>query len=155
MLEACLPLGPCVTSNWTFWPSLRVLKPFIWIAEKCANKSSPPSSGVIKPKPLESLNHLTVPVAIKSIFQLKKITRAVKARSLARLKHSAAPLKLAPFVLTSSNYLSMNSIVLVKNTKVKSFSTELLSFCSVIWIQSSWFRIIQCHLRTIRKTRNI
>src|SRR3954469_9773440 len=34
------------------------------IAEKCANKSSPPSVGVMKPKPLESLNHLTVPVAI-------------------------------------------------------------------------------------------
>src|SRR4029079_6311984 len=34
------------------------------IAEKCANKSSPPPSGVMKPKPFASLNHLTVPVAI-------------------------------------------------------------------------------------------
>src|SRR5690606_23249375 len=34
------------------------------MAEKCANRSSPPSSGVMKPKPLESLNHFTVPVAI-------------------------------------------------------------------------------------------
>jgi hypothetical protein len=34
MLEACFPLGPWVTSNDTFWPSLSVLKPFIWIAEK-------------------------------------------------------------------------------------------------------------------------
>lgn len=41
------------------------------IAEKCANKSSPPSSGVIKPKPLESLNHLTVPVAIKEGLSIK------------------------------------------------------------------------------------
>ena len=44
--------------------TFKVLKLFIWIAEKWANKSSPPSSGVIKPKPLESLNHFTVPVAI-------------------------------------------------------------------------------------------
>src|SRR5205823_3197426 len=34
------------------------------IAEKCANRSSPPPSGVMKPKPFASLNHLTVPVAI-------------------------------------------------------------------------------------------
>ena len=64
MFDACLPLGPCTTSKLTFWPSLRVLNPFIWIAEKCANRSSPPSSGVMNPKPFASLNHLTVPVAI-------------------------------------------------------------------------------------------
>src|ERR1019366_10356972 len=63
MLDACLPLGPCVTSKVTFWPSLSDLKPLMLIAEKCANKSSLPSSGVTKPKPFESLNHLTVPVA--------------------------------------------------------------------------------------------
>src|SRR3954447_223062 len=64
MLLACLPLGPVVTSNETFWPSLSDLKPGMLIAEKCANRSSPPPSGVMKPKPLESLNHLTVPVAM-------------------------------------------------------------------------------------------
>src|SRR5258706_15857133 len=64
MLEACLPLGPVTTSKLTFWPSFKVLNPFIWIAEKCANKSSPPSSGVMNPKPFASLNHLTIPVAI-------------------------------------------------------------------------------------------
>src|SRR5258708_4185905 len=64
MLEACLPLGPWVTSKLTFWPSLSVLKPFIWIAEKCANRSSLPSSGVMKPYPFASLNHFTVPIAI-------------------------------------------------------------------------------------------
>src|SRR4051812_4545621 len=37
------------------------------IAEKCANRSSPPPSGVMKPKPFASLNHLTVPVAILPI----------------------------------------------------------------------------------------
>src|SRR2546430_10718877 len=64
MFAACRPLGPRFTSNSTFWPSFSVLKPFIWIAVWCANRSSPPSLGVMKPKPLESLNHLTVPVAI-------------------------------------------------------------------------------------------
>src|SRR5690606_35406213 len=34
------------------------------MAEKCANRSSPPSSGVMKPNPLASLNHLTVPVLL-------------------------------------------------------------------------------------------
>src|SRR6185436_18236741 len=65
MLDACLPLGPCVTSKETFWPSLRVLKPCIWIAEKCAKRSSLPSSGVMNPYPFASLNHFTVPVAIR------------------------------------------------------------------------------------------
>src|ERR1700730_5598505 len=64
MLPACLPFGPVVTSNETFCPSLSDLKPCMLIAEKCANKSSPPPSGVIKPKPFASLNHFTVPFAI-------------------------------------------------------------------------------------------
>jgi hypothetical protein len=34
------------------------------MAEKCTNTSLPPSEGEIKPKPLDSLNHLTVPVVI-------------------------------------------------------------------------------------------
>ena len=34
MFDACLPLGPWTISKLTFWPSLRVLKPFICIAEK-------------------------------------------------------------------------------------------------------------------------
>ena len=33
----------------TFMPSFNVLKPDIWMAEKCANRSSLPSSGVMKP----------------------------------------------------------------------------------------------------------
>src|SRR3954451_2248143 len=99
MFEACLPLGPCVTSNETFCPSLRVLKPFIWIAEKCANKSSPPSSGVIKPKPLESLNHLTVPVAIKSVF-LYRLNHTSRKRKKPRLPLPL--LKPAHFILTAN-----------------------------------------------------
>jgi hypothetical protein len=65
LLLAGFPLGPWVTSKLTFWPSFRVLKPCMLIAEKCANRSSPPSSGVMNPKPFASLNHLTVPVAIE------------------------------------------------------------------------------------------
>src|SRR4029453_7403811 len=67
MLLACLPFGPVVTSNETFWPSLSVLNPGMLIAEKCANRSSPPPSGVMNPNPLASLNHFTVPVAISVI----------------------------------------------------------------------------------------
>ena len=37
--------GPCVTKG-DLWPSLSDLKPLMLIAEKCANKSSLPSSGV-------------------------------------------------------------------------------------------------------------
>src|SRR5207237_6485542 len=65
---ACLPLGPSFTSNSTFWFSLRVLKPLPWISEKWAKRSSPPPSGLMKPKPLESLNHFTVPVLIAFPF---------------------------------------------------------------------------------------
>src|SRR5690349_22810528 len=64
MFTAWSPFGPAVTSKDTFWLSFRVLKPLPWIAEKWANRSLPPPSGVMKPKPLESLNHLTVPVLI-------------------------------------------------------------------------------------------
>src|SRR6185369_1100655 len=64
MLLACFPLGPVVTSKLTFCPSLSDLNPCMLIAEKCANRSSPPSSGVMNPYPFASLNHLTVPVAI-------------------------------------------------------------------------------------------
>src|SRR5689334_17200337 len=71
MLLACLPLGPCVTSKDTFWPSLSVLKPCMLIAEKCANTSLPPPSGVMKPKPFASLNHLTVPVAMSDCLSIK------------------------------------------------------------------------------------
>src|ERR1700734_2148271 len=64
MFDACLPLGPIFASKVTFCPSARLLNPSERISEKCANRSSPPSSGVMKPKPFASLNHLTVPVAI-------------------------------------------------------------------------------------------
>src|SRR5574343_542600 len=77
MLEACLPFGPCTTSKLTRWPSVSDLKPCMLIAEKCANRSSPPSSGVMKPKPLASLNHLTIPVAMCNYPCMHKVNRVV------------------------------------------------------------------------------
>ena len=123
MLEACLPLGPCVTSNWTFWPSLRVLKPFMLIAEKWANKSSPPSSGVMKPKPLESLNHLTVPVAIKRTFKIKTNHTSHKSKKL------LAPSSTSHFLSSCTYYCnSRYRIVGGINIEVKRFSTHLAKF---------------------------
>ena len=49
MFVAWSPLGPVVMSNETFWFSFRLLKPEPWIAEKCAKRSLPPPSGVMKP----------------------------------------------------------------------------------------------------------
>src|SRR5438045_6958234 len=43
------------------------------IAEKCANRSLPPSSGVMNPKPFASLNHFTVPLLMfTSSFRLSR-----------------------------------------------------------------------------------
>ncbi len=67
MLDACLPLGPVTTSNETFCPSLRVLKPFIWIAEKWANKSSPPSSGVMSEQVLATFVRRDEAVALSIV----------------------------------------------------------------------------------------
>src|SRR2546426_788526 len=77
MFDACFPFGPWVTSKLTFCPSFNDLNPGMLIAEKWANRSSPPPSGVIKPKPFASLNHLTVPVGMFSnpINQEKKSGR--------------------------------------------------------------------------------
>src|SRR5436190_1231605 len=62
---ACSPLSPVFTSNSTACPSASVLKPSIWIAEKCTNTSSPASCSM-KPYPLASLNHFTFPLDIRS-----------------------------------------------------------------------------------------
>src|SRR5262249_16959551 len=59
------PFSPSAASNSTFAPSLSDLNPSPAIDVWCTNKSLPSSSGAMNPYPLESLNHLTVPVAIK------------------------------------------------------------------------------------------
>src|SRR5258707_15322360 len=55
-------------SNSTRSPSASDLKPLAWIAEWCTKQSFRPPSGVMKPKPLASLNHFTVPVVRISIL---------------------------------------------------------------------------------------
>src|SRR5215218_11255559 len=58
------PFGPCSASYETRAPSASDLKPSPAMPEWWTNRSLPWSSGVMKPKPLSSLNHFTVPVAI-------------------------------------------------------------------------------------------
>src|SRR5438045_1297644 len=58
---ACGPFWPCTTSNSTLSPSARDLKPLPPIALKWTKTSGPPSREM-KPNPLASLNHFTVPV---------------------------------------------------------------------------------------------
>src|SRR6266702_5944198 len=58
--SAWKPLGPLVTENSTAWPSCKLRNPFDRIAEKCT-KTSSPDWRLMKPKPLASLNHFTVP----------------------------------------------------------------------------------------------
>src|SRR5258706_1910834 len=84
MFDAWSPLGPVVLSKVTFWFSLSDLNPLPWIAEKCENKSLPPSSGVMKPKPFASLNHLTVPAAIFTFLD------RLKSKPIGREKRPAA-----------------------------------------------------------------
>src|SRR5437868_13148525 len=76
MFVAAGPLAPCVTSKETFWASLRDLYPSIWMDVWWAKRSLPPSSGVMNPKPLESLNDLTVPLAIAIFLLLLLVDRA-------------------------------------------------------------------------------
>mmetsp|Transcript_21006 Transcript_21006/g.62126 ORF Transcript_21006/g.62126 Transcript_21006/m.62126 type:complete len:225 (-) Transcript_21006:27-701(-) len=47
-----------------FSPSPSERKPSAWIADWWTKRSSPPLSGVMKPKPFCELNHLTVPVSV-------------------------------------------------------------------------------------------
>src|SRR2546421_9820058 len=85
MFAAAGPFWPCVTSNETFWPSFSDLKPVPWIELWWANKSLPPPSGMLKPKPLESLNHFTVPVAM--FFPLLKKSCFCARQSELRFGH--------------------------------------------------------------------
>src|SRR5690348_6628594 len=64
--SACMPFGPFTLMKVTFWPSCNDLKPSPWMARKWTNRSSP-LSGLMKPKPLASLNHLTVPLCLSDI----------------------------------------------------------------------------------------
>src|SRR5882672_11406228 len=77
MLAARGPLGLCSTSYCTLSFSFSVLNPLAWMDEKCTKRSLLPSSGVMKPKPLASLNHFTVPVLMS--VSLKSIRRRAQS----------------------------------------------------------------------------
>src|SRR5436853_7259738 len=66
------PLGLCSTSYCTLSFSFSVLNPLAWMDEKCTKRSLLPSSGVMKPKPLASLNHLTLPVLMSVSLIVEK-----------------------------------------------------------------------------------
>ena len=63
-MAAAGPWAPLTTSNSTCWPSARVLKPLSAMAEKWTKTSLLPFSGVMKPKPLLSLNYFTDPLTL-------------------------------------------------------------------------------------------
>src|SRR6187402_3172653 len=63
-LTALGPLSPGWASYSTRAPSERERKPSPAISVWWTKRSLPGSSGVTKPKPLSSLNHFTVPVAM-------------------------------------------------------------------------------------------
>jgi hypothetical protein len=62
------PFGPCSVLYVTRCPSARDLNPLDWIAVWWTNTSGLPSAGVMNPKPLPSLNHFTVPVAMIAAY---------------------------------------------------------------------------------------
>src|SRR3712207_486550 len=75
-LVACGPLAVSPSSYSTREPSARVRKPSPAMPEKWTNASFPPSSGVMKPKPFSSLNHLTTPVAIQHLLTAGPMRRS-------------------------------------------------------------------------------
>src|SRR4249919_3387414 len=100
--SACRPFWPWTTVNVTFWPSFRLLKPWDWIARKCTNTSSP-FSRLMKPKPLASLNHLTVPVsrfdiciAPSAVGRFAGVRRYSAAATYARIRENATGVKTPP-----------------------------------------------------------
>src|SRR5689334_13062569 len=96
-----MPFGPRTAMYSTFWPSasdLKLAPP--WISLKWAKRSSPPAAGVMKPKPLASLNHLTVPVCLSDICNFlhkQQVTARPKWRARsAAVKERAWSLDHAP-----------------------------------------------------------
>nr|AIU93516.1 hypothetical protein LRS1606.82 [Rhodococcus sp. NS1] len=61
--RAWRPLGPTPTSNSTAWPSWKTGTLLHSMSVCSTNRSAPPSSGAMKPKPLSPLNHLIIPRA--------------------------------------------------------------------------------------------
>src|SRR6266446_7382509 len=87
MLAARGPLGLCSTSYCTLSLSFSVLNPLAWMDEKCTKRSLLPSSGVMKPKPLASLNHFTVPVLMfVSLISIRKKGAIGRKAALRKIK---------------------------------------------------------------------
>src|SRR2546427_469310 len=87
MLAARGPLGLCSTSYCTLSFSFSVLNPLAWMDEKCTKRSLLPSSGVMKPKPLASLNHFTVPVLMSvSLISIGKKGAIGREAALRKIK---------------------------------------------------------------------
>src|SRR6266850_6928369 len=82
---ACSPFGPFTISNSTLSPSASERNPSAWMAVWWTNTSSPPSCEM-KPNPLLSLNHFTVPCAMKAFFSLRTVTRPVHGGSSRRVE---------------------------------------------------------------------
>src|SRR3989454_7876925 len=87
MLAARGPLGLCSTSYCTLSFSFSVLNPLAWMDGKCTKRSLLPSSGVMKPKPLASLNHFTVPVLMSvSLISIGKKGAIGRKAALRKIK---------------------------------------------------------------------
>src|SRR4029079_18619135 len=80
-LAARGPFGLSTTSNRTLSPSFRVRKPSARISEWWTKTSGPPSRER-KPKPLDSLNHLTVPsiICVTGLLGLCLVPRYLRAQ---------------------------------------------------------------------------
>lgn len=84
--SACGPFCPLTSVKLTACPSARVLKPWPTMERKCTNKSAPLGRWM-KPKPLLSLNHLTVPVCCCDINVLLNSIKCVKHIQRSRTDH--------------------------------------------------------------------
>src|SRR5690606_39613911 len=69
---ACGPFWPSAATKETRWFSSSDLKPVPTMSVWCANKSLPPDSGLMKPKPFSLLNHFTIPVSVCIFLQSLK-----------------------------------------------------------------------------------
>src|SRR4029078_12787985 len=92
-LVACGPLPVSPSSYSTFAPSARVRKPSPAMPEKWTKASFPPSSGVMKPKPFSSLNHLTTPVAIQHLLTAGPMREVVLPGTAFPHASTAAPMR--------------------------------------------------------------
>lgn len=82
------PFLPSVTLNETCWPSASVLNPLPSIALKWT-KTSGPESCSMKPKPLASLNHFTLPVCVVDISSYSNLSNGIpRGDGLKKFRHS-------------------------------------------------------------------